>query len=186
MKLIIFCIFFSLTAQASVYFEANWSQELKKELTVSCDNGSQFCERLCSNANQCVIAEGACRDCIGTSLVMTNLLNEMGRTIVNSGELSIESQFLELILTNQFVTLSPNDVYNVIDAAGSVRAMKKFEKLCPEGSLDQLLFLKVNAYTRRIIAPEAVYCLMEEGSLIYNLTGRPDVIINERQLSPLN
>jgi hypothetical protein len=69
-------------------------------------------------------------------------------------------------------------VYNVIDASGSIRAMKRFEQLCPIGSLDQLVFLKVDAYTRKVAGPQAVYCMMEEGSLIFDLTDRPDVIIN--------
>lgn len=177
-----FFLLFSTLSQASVYFEVNWNANLRKELIVSCDSGSNFCQNLCGNANQCVRPEGACRDCIGTSLMMTNIIGEMGRTLVNSGKASVETEFLNMLLSNEFATLGPNDVYNVIDASGSIRAMKKFEQLCPEGSLDQLVFLQVDPYTRKIQAPKAVYCMLEEGSLIFDLSSRPDVIINERFL----
>lgn len=183
--LILTLLLISTFAQAGVYFEVNWNSDLRKELVVSCDNGSGFCQNLCGETSQCIKLEGACRDCIGTSLMMTNIINELGRTIVNSSNLSVESEFLNLVASNEFVTLAPNDVYNVIDAAGSIRAMKKFELLCPEGSLDQIVFLKVNPFTRKVIAPQAVYCMMEEGSLIYDLSSRPDVIINSLNLGTL-
>lgn len=180
--LLLLTILASSLAHSSVSFEVSWTTQFRKELIVSCEGGDLFCTSLCGNQKLCVIPEGPCRDCIGTSLMMTNIIGELGRTIVNSGELSSEYEFLNLLISNEFTTLAPNDVYNVIDASGSIRAMKKFEQLCPEGSLDQLLFLKVNPYTRKILAPTAVYCMMEEGSLIYDISSRPDVIINESNM----
>ncbi len=169
---------FCQMVQAGIFFESSWNEKLQKDLIVSCEGKELFCKELCGDNSQCIIPEGPCRDCIGTSLMMTNLLSEMGRTIVNSEVLSDKEEFLNFLRSGKFVTLIPNDVYNVIDASSSISAMKKFEKLCPKDSLDQIVFLNVDPFTRKVLSPKAVYCVQEEDSYMFDLSTTPEVIIN--------
>lgn len=178
-RFIIFGFLLSMNATASVFFEVNWTTNFKKELTVTCDKGSSLCHKLCQDHYSCNISEGPCRDCIGTNMTMTNLISEMGRTIVNAGKMSLESKVVESITRGSFVTFKANDVYNVIDGVNSIKAIKRFEKLCPDGSSDQIMFLEVDPYTRKILKPGFVYCDMYDETYIYDLTDAPDVVINE-------
>jgi hypothetical protein len=164
--------------QAGISFESSWNNKFQKELIVSCDENELFCKRLCEDNIRCILPEGPCRDCIGTSLMITNFLSEIGRTIVNSNVLSDKEEFLNFLMSGKFVTFVPNDVYNVIDASGSLSAMRKFEKLCPKDSLDQIVFFNVNPHTRKVIGPKSVYCVLEDSSSMFDLRTTPDVIIN--------
>ena len=184
-RLFIIGTFISFNAFASVYFEVNWTKNFKKEVIMTCDKGSSLCHDVCQDDYSCTIAEGSCRDCIGTNMTMTNLLSEIGRTIVNSAKMTSEGRVKENLSAGRFVTLKANDVYNVLDGINSIKAIKRFEKLCPEGSSDQIMFLEVDPYTRRILGPGFVYCDMYEETYIYDLTSTPDVVINERRARPL-
>lgn len=178
----LYIIGFVLTfnASASVYFEVNWTKNFKKEVIMTCDKGTTLCHNVCQDDYSCTITEGSCRDCIGTNLTMTNLLSEIGRTIVNSGAMTDEGKIKHHLSGGRFVTLKANDVYNVLDGINSIKAIKRFEKLCPEGSADQIMFLEVDPYTRRILGPGFVYCDMYEETFIYDLTSTPEVVIQER------
>lgn len=184
-RLMIFSLLFSMNAGASVFFEVNWTKNFKKELIVTCDKGSTLCHKLCQDHYSCTISEGPCRDCIGTNMTMTNLISEVGRTIVNSGKMSVESKVIESFTRGAFVTFKANDVYNVIDGVNSIKAIKRFEKLCPEGSSDQIMFLEVDPSTRKILKPGFVYCDMYDETYLFDLTDTPEVVINERTRIPL-
>jgi hypothetical protein len=162
--LVLFCPLF-LHAQV---LEVNWTANFRKELNVTCDANDLFCETLCEATAQCVIPEGSCRDCIGTSVKMNYLISEIGNTILNNGHTSDKKMILEALKSNRFVTLTAQDVYNVIDAARSVRAFKKFENLCPGDSSNQILFLS----SREIIKPEFVYCDYFEYTEFFGITNK--------------
>lgn len=164
---------FSLHAQV---LEINWTSGFRKEINVTCEANDLFCETLCNASSQCIVPEGPCRDCIGTSIKMNHLITEIGNTITNKGLVANKSRAIEALKSNRFITLTAQDVYNVIDAARSVKTFKKFEKLCPEESVNQILFLSVNSTSREIKRPEFVYCDFYDRTEFYEISS--DVIVD--------
>jgi len=175
-------ILFPVSIYAQV-MELNWTPNFRKELVVTCDGSDLFCESLCEATSQCVIKEGPCRDCIGTSLKINHLISEIGNTILNDGVVANKTSVVESLKSNRFVTFVAQDVYNVIDAARSVRAFKKFEDLCPDESVNQILFLSVEPRTREIIKPEFVYCDYFDRTEIFEVSSE---IKMDVQFSPLH
>lgn len=178
-RFLVLCLLFVMETQASVRFDVSWTSEFKKELVMTCEESSSLCQNVCGDSQSCIINEGACRDCIGTNLVMTNFITGVGRTIVNSGVVSSEDTLAYVLANGMFATFQANDVYNVIDGVNSIKAIKRFEKLCPEESSNQIVLLEVHPLTRKILRPAFVYCEMYEENLIFDLTDSPDVVILE-------
>lgn len=170
--LIFIFVSFDVFSQA---IETIWRDDLKKELSVSCKGTSEFCQNLCSSESNCYLEEGICRSCIGTGLKINYILSELGRSIHTSEEIYHSDSFLVLLKNNTFVTLRSNDPYNIIDAYGSIKVYKKFESLCREGSLSQILFLKLSPVDRSIIRPELVYCEYENGVSFLKIHSSPDL-----------
>lgn len=179
---IVFIILSSLvtfSSWASVKIEVKWNDKLRKEIVLTCAYQDSTCRSLCQKDDVCVIEEKFCRDCIGTGLKMSHLINELGQTIKNDGRLVERNRVYDMIVEGNFVSLTPNDVYNVIDGTNSVRSLKKFEDLCPVGSQYQILLLSVDARSRKILRPEFVVCNYLQFSWTYGVTATPDLEIND-------
>jgi hypothetical protein len=173
-NLFLLFIFFSFEV-FSQSIETTWRDDFKKELSVSCKGTSDFCHRLCSSESNCHLEEGVCRNCIGTGLKINYILSELGRSIHTSEEVYQSDSLISLLKNNTFATLRSNDPYNIIDSFGSIRVYKKFESLCREGSLSQILFLKISPIDRSIIRPELVYCEYEESISFLKIHLSPDL-----------
>ena len=180
MNILLFLLLVSPITLYAQVMEVNWTRNFRKELSITCDASDLLCENLCEATSQCVIQEGPCRDCIGTSLKMNHLISEIGNTILNNGFSADKKVILETLKSRSFVTLTAQDVYNVIDAARSVRTFKKFESLCPEESVNQILFLSVEPRTREIIRPEFVYCDYYERAEFIEITSKITVDVQFR------
>ncbi len=172
--LFLFFFFFSFNV-FSQSFETTWRDDFKKELSVSCKETSEFCSKLCESESNCYFDEGICRSCIGTGLKINYILSELGRSIHTNEEIYNSDSLLALLKNNTFATLRSNDPYNIIDSYGSIKVYKKFESLCREGSLSQILFLKLSPVDRSIIRPELVYCEYEDSVAFLKIHSSPDL-----------
>lgn len=177
-------LIFFMTSQLHAGFEISpqWSGSYNKELVITCSPEETFCQRLCQNPSTCTQPEEFCLSCIGTSLTMSHLLGELGRTIKASSTEVNSERMIRMLKQKAFATLGPRDVYNVIDASGSVRAIEKFEKLCPFPTEDQVVFLELDPVTRKVFAPSFIHCAAGEGSKNFELSLRPEVIIMRRDI----
>jgi len=170
--LLSFFVSFNIFSQS---IETRWRDDLRKELSISCKGTSDFCQKLCSSESNCYLDEGICRSCIGTGLKINYIFSELGRSIHSSEEVYNSDSLLELFKNNTFATLRSNDPYNIIDAFGSIKVYKKFESLCREGSLSQILFLKLSPLDRSITRPELVYCEYEDSVSFLKIHSSPDL-----------
>ena len=160
-------------------FTINWNENFQKEIMMTCSAEEVFCEKFCSAASTCLFQEGFCRDCIGTSLRLNHILSELGQSIQNSGERADVPSFMSLLKSQQLISLTAQDVYNVIDPIQSIKTLKKFEALCPGESLSQIMFIRVNPKSRRLEKPEMVYCDFGDHVELYRLFSQPKVIIQD-------
>ncbi len=172
--LFLFFISFSINIFAQS-IEITWRDDFKKELTFSCRASSHFCHELCSGDSVCYLEEGICRSCIGTGLKINFILSELGRSIRTTEEQYDSESFISLLKNNSFATLTSKDPYNIIDAFGSIKVYKKFESLCREGSLSQIVFLKLSPDDRSIQRPELVYCEYEDSVSLLKIHSSPDL-----------
>lgn len=160
-------------------FDVRWTDKFRKELVMQCLQRDNTCLSTCQKLNECVFPEGICRDCIGTSVRFSRMIDELGNLIQNDGSYAPLNRVLDLVTSGNFVTLVPNDPYNVIDGVNAVRAIKKFEDLCPVGSQKQILFLSVDRDSRKIERPEVVICDFYGRSYFYGITSDPEVLIDD-------
>jgi hypothetical protein len=176
-------IFFMLVSSAfSQELEINWGPSFQKELSFTCGPGETFCEQLCHASSSCVMYEGFCRNCIGTGIEIYSLFQEIGQTIRTGKAVHDFGKLIELLKSGRFASFGAREVYNVIDAYSSLRVLQKFEKLCPEGSDSQILF--VGLTSRRALArAEYIFCAHPEGSRFYQVLPYVPVEVNYRKLS---
>ena len=90
MKNILFLVVFFIVQNsfAMTFFE-EWTSNYSLNLKVSCDkNEAHLCAELCSLEHEtynCTIPQTICRDCIGTSLKVTDIFENMGTKYKNKG-----------------------------------------------------------------------------------------------------
>ena len=181
MKIFLLLVFFMSPSLYAQELEVSWSASFQKELTVSCHAGEPFCEQLCKAASFCKLSEGFCRNCIGTGIEIYTLLQEIGQTIRAGGAVSDSGKLIDFLKSGRFVTFEARDAYNVIDAYGSLRILTKFEKLCPDGSVSQILFVGLGL-RRTIARPEYVYCGHHEDNGFYHILPQRAVEVNFKKL----
>jgi hypothetical protein len=155
----------------------NWNQQLRKEIDVSCSLHEEECIHFCAGHQACKMEEKFCRDCIGTSLWMSHLLDSLGREITNKKIHFPIKDFFKNLKGDKYIAMTPDDIYNVIDPYRSIHVYNKFAALCPEESLSQIIFLSTGL-DRKIGKAEVIYCNYINGHAFYELDSSPDLNIN--------
>jgi len=161
-------IFLFLKPVFAQKIEVKWTDLLRKEVHLNCNAGELFCENICKASSYCIIQEGTCHNCIGTGIQILHIFSEIGRSIHRIDQASFEDvgEFLKL---GAFVTFSAQDAYNLIDTHQSVSVLKKFESLCPENSLNQILFFRTHPESRKLISPDFLYCEFFEKTEVFKI-----------------
>jgi hypothetical protein len=162
--------------------EIHWNSSFAKELSVTCRPDETLCEEICGSADSCLIEEGPCQSCIGTGLQMYHIFSSIGRSLSRQ-ERHRPQELLSLLLLGNFVTLSSLDVFNIIDGYNSIGVLRKFESLCPEESLNQIVFFRTDPRTRKIYSAEYLYCEFFDGHHYFKI--RDKVLVEKgRELRP--
>ncbi len=130
-----------------------------------------MCEQVCGSAASCLIYEGPCYNCIGTGLQMYHIFSQIVRSIHRQGSVDPE-EMEELLRTGDFVTFTSLDAYNIIDAHHSIGVLKKFESLCPEERLSQILIFRTDLQTRKLLSPVYLNCEFFDGSQFFKIEDR--------------
>lgn len=184
MKLIFFFMTFFFSHELfSQTLDILWSDQFQKEIFFHCRNDDNLCEMLCRDKSFCGFQEGICKNCIGTGLKMNHILSELGKTIKNTKQVFSDTELKEFLLSGNFSTLGYRDVFNVIDTFESLRVLKKIESLCPEGSENQIVFLKLRPLMRDVQGVPMVFCELPEKSLFFHLSQDPVVEVYEKNYS---
>ena len=109
-----------------------WNEDYNPELTVKCSDLDRFCLELCQNELKCVIPQKVCKDCIGTSVLMTNIFDRMGVGYRNAGTAVDELELVDFIKAGNFVTFTSRSIYNQTDSFDSPSTRARFQSLrCP-------------------------------------------------------
>lgn len=149
---------FSLSSNEAFAFkiESRWNSEYKKEVVLKCDeveSESLECYQICGNMKECVVYEPPCKNCIGTSVFMTHLFENIGKSYVNSNqEVSLYEFFLYLNMGN-FATISSKSIYNHVTRYDTPDLKNRFKSLCSdisgeEGTEYPNVFLGVESVSR--------------------------------------
>lgn len=175
--LLFICTFFSL-AHASWRVEEIWDDNYNPKLNFICDRNEQLCGQLCNNKTTCQVNEVVCRDCIGTSLLMTNIFDGMGTQYRSTGQEILGYEFIDFIKKGMYVTFSSKSIYNQTDSYDSELLRSKFLSLCPIGTLSSLVFFSVK--DRSNILEDVKYVVCDRS--IFEMSNNPDVVLDEERV----
>ena len=122
---------------------------LKKEVLLSCSQDEYFCDDFCGVKEKCLIEEEVCRDCVGSSIYLTHLFNNLGKSIVSSGESAQVEDLLTLFESGSFATITAKSVYNHVDYFNGKKIQAKFSALCETDDSDgAILVLETNPISK--------------------------------------
>jgi hypothetical protein len=167
----------SITGSAlALELKTDWTAKFQKEVTLSCSESESYrCEEICNNKKECHFKEKTCRDCIGTTTLMTFIFREMGRNYT-SNHIEVDwTHVVETLEHGKFATLTSKSIYNQIDRFDSRSLREKFQSLCPTLVEYPVAFFNVEASSGRISTPDFVVC----GSNVYSLELNPEVTVEK-------
>lgn len=165
-------ILFSISSAFSFELLEQWSTDYSPELKATCSSMDQLCLTLCDNEFECTIPVKTCKDCIGTSVLMTNIFDRMGLGYRNSGKEIDSSELIELIRSGNFVTFTSKSVYNQTDSFDSAPMKARFKTLCPNDVDYPVVFFSLKERSSILSEVKYVAC----GSDIFAMTSTPDII----------
>lgn len=134
-----------------------WNDKNQKMVKLSCSEDEVICESLCDHQSQCLVPEPSCVDCVGTSIYMTFLFQEMGRYIRSTSQEWDEYSFIELLKEGRFISLSSKSVYNHVDSFNSPALQRRFGSLCPDSTPTPVVFFE-QQNSSKIGNPLMVWC----------------------------
>lgn len=149
-----------------------WNAEYSPELIVNCSELDRLCIDLCNNETKCVIPQKVCKDCIGTSVLMTNIFERMGVGYRNAGEAISEYTLVDLIKSGNFVTFTSRSIYNQNDTFDSRLSKERFQSLCSNSTPYPVVFFGLRPKSTVLSEVKYVAC----GAEIYKMTATPDII----------
>ncbi len=183
MKLNIFSMVFFLglglsKPASSIEVKDEWNHRFQKEVVISCGESEYFCDDLCGKKDQCVIKEKVCRDCIGSTVYLTHIFDQIGRSIVASDDAQIED-VLDLLKSNRFSTISSNSVYNMVDGTGNKDIERRFASLCPSEEYSKpVIIFETQEVSGLLGKPKLVVCNNGKNTKVFHIDPNGGVIIN--------
>lgn len=155
---VFFFLPFSFVNASGLEIETGWTVENTKYLDAYCSEGNQSCHYICNDESHCRVSESVCRNCIGSSIEMTFLFEEMGRSITSNLAATVDVYTLsDLISSHRFFTLTSRSIYNHVDSFDSFRLRRRFQSLCPDRTRYPVVFLE-RLSSNRMGQPLYVWC----------------------------
>ena len=179
--LFLISIFFQI-AHAEWSINEFWDQDNSPALKIVCNANDDLCTDLCGKNNNCNIKQVVCRDCIGTSILMTNIFEGMGIQYRSTNENVLDSEFTDFIKRGMYVTFSSKSIYNQTDSYDSESLREKFLSLCPLETQNSLVFFSLKDSTNILDEVKYVVC----DNHISRMSDNPDIVLNENSLPPMN
>lgn len=176
-KSLLIFLFLIQTAFA-VEVSDRWNYKFQKEVVVNCGESEYFCDDLCGKKDQCVIKEKVCRDCLGSTVYLTHIFDQIGRSIVASEEAQIEDM-IELLRTKRFSAITSTSVYNMVDAMGDKKIEKRFASLCPsEEYKNPVVIFETQEVSGLLGKPKLVVCNNGENTKVFHINPNGGVVVN--------
>jgi len=177
MKIFISIIFLLFASSCfALNIEQSWDFKFQKNITLTCQD-EYACSDFCDDENKCVIKEKYCRDCVGSSIYIINIFQQMGRIYVNSGEEVLEVDFLEFLREGSFVSFTSKSVYDHLGLYNEEKKQKMFRSLCPyEESKYPVVFFNLKKASRKIDRVKYVACNTKEDIKIFKMSNQGNLI----------
>ncbi len=175
-------VLFNLTAFSQVRLSVKWESDYKKYLTLKCGEKNRVCRNICK-ANICKIEEKECFNCVGTSIFMTNLFQELGRTITsNLSSYYTKGKIYEAIEGNK-IFMTSKSIYNIYSKYNSRKVQRQFSKLCRTKSVeDPILVIDVFEGTNEPYQPSFVICQDKEGYKVHEMQVDSDIEVRRNSV----
>jgi hypothetical protein len=162
----------------SIEVADRWNYKFQKEVIINCTESEYFCDDLCGKKDQCVIKEKVCRDCLGSTVYLTHIFDQIGRSIVASEEAQIEDM-IELLETKRFSAITSTSVYNMVDAMGDKKIEKRFASLCPtEEYKNPVVIFETQEVSGLLGRPKLVVCNNGENTKVFHVNPNGGVLVN--------
>lgn len=173
--LVILSLTFLHPAEAKWSASEYWDVDNTPQLKFTCDKYDSLCNQLCRNSSSCEIKQLVCRDCIGTSILMTNIFEGMGIRYRSTSESVNSYEFIDFIKLGMYVTFSSKSIYNQTDSYDSDSLKTKFLSLCPSQTQNSLVFFSLR--TASNILEEVKYVICDNS--VFRMSDSPDVVMDE-------
>lgn len=161
----------------SFTLETRWNYKFEKETVFTCNSEETLCQDICLK-DKCVQKETICRDCIGSSIYLTNFFTQIGKSIVKSDETMVED-LRDLVLDESYVTIDAKSIYNHVTAFNDLEIRTKLQSLClPLVDEKPIVVLKTNKASKLIQKALFVVCKSGETSTIFHLDNNGGVEVN--------
>lgn len=167
---------FTTVAFANWSVDEYWDINNSPRLKFTCDRYDTLCTNLCEFSTSCDVKELVCRDCIGTSILMTNIFEGMGTQYRSTGETVRVYEFVDFILQGMYVTFSSKSIYNQTDSYNSDFLKNKFLSLCPANTKNAMAFFSLRNGTNILEDSKFVIC----DSQIYRMTNKPNINVEDK------
>ncbi len=170
MKKIIFAFFILIIKSSfALTFSEEWSSQYTLNLKVQCNlNEDQLCNEICDGKSvlslnnsgySCLIPQTICRDCIGTSLRVSDIFENMGTKYKNNGSEVHYYTFIDFIKSRKFTTFSSQSVFNHVESYDAEILQQKFRSLCPINTKNRpLVFFSLLEKSNRLDQVVYVTC----------------------------
>jgi hypothetical protein len=177
MKMLILFIFTILSSNAFSDYNIKefWDKDYTPKIGVTCTNKDKFCTNLCKNKTYCEFPQVTCRDCISTSILMTNIFENMSVFYRNSGETAPSIEFINFLKSKNYVSFSSRSIYNQTDSFDSAELQTRFQNLCPNFTKYPVVFFNLKENSNILNEAQYVAC----DSNVYKMTTDKDIVSEE-------
>ena len=111
---------------------------------------------------------------MGGTPQMTYIFSEMGTMIVAEEEIS-DYELIDLIKSENFISISSKSIYNQHTALNSPELRKRFQSLCPDSkNHDPIVFFGLNEISLRLEEAKMVVCEREGKIIVKKMSHRGD------------
>ncbi len=173
--IILILFFLKIQLSYSVEISELWNDQNRPYLILECLPQDKLCSATCANEGQCAIEQKVCKDCVGTSILMTNIFERMGIFYRNSGNKISTQEFAHFLQDHNFVTFTSRSIYNQTDSFDSPQTKARYQSLCPDQTEYPVVFFELKAKSSVLNAVKYVACQNE----IYEMRTSPEIIFNE-------
>lgn len=169
-------VFLKMNLSYSFVISEVWNSENSPMMNSTCSTNERFCKELCNQEGECSFNVKVCKDCVGTSILMTNIFEQMGTQYRNTGSQVSEYELIDFIKEQNFVIFSSRSIYNQIDSFDGPVIRARFQSLCSSGIEYPVVFFQLKEKSSVINEIKYVVC----GSDIYSMSASPDIIVNKK------
>lgn len=126
-------------------------------LKVQCQASDKECVELCVNELECVIKTNLCRDCLGSSLFMTEMYRSLGRSLLPAKKVSADKVF-KALKENRMMVIDRRFFLNIIEDSNSFDFKEYYSLLCSHQDQMPILFIELNDSLIPNLSKISVFC----------------------------